>query len=657
MINYLFLIIYWYNKFMIIDKLYSWVIDDNPLQIKSALKSVDYFIKNNNINKLDRILLLVDDEATSHFKLLSLENFVIIMTFSEFYENLRIDKDINDLLKKQYLLRWMLMPFVIEFFNIEPKYFFVFDNDTLSKIDGWVIDENYPISGKSIFDFSLHEYSDLNKIKNFYDDYYVRSDDINKSSLLKLYENKNSKISFRQTMPLRLMNVTSWKEYEDLYKHKCNGGFWIINKEIYLDFFKKDIKLFVEYFLNLYNYYIKIDFRYSKISDEELVFYIFRKDVKLIRDEHINFYPSNTKKLINIKNYFIMHFAGPQCKRFWNEYLEFGYVNTNSDHFKIVAKNYQLFEKTLWIWRLRNIKDDNIFSLNNKIIEKIFNTGQLKTGVSLIVTLYKPKFSEINFWAKIYNKWDGEMFFLIDNPDFNIKILENRGINKKNIYQNIVNKGKLLTIMDFSKENIITNTHIKICDPDDYISIKLLKDLEKSIKNEWKNEIIHFNATCNKSNYIIKNQWFLTRNILKNSHYNPSNLANNQIILPTKPLYEWDHSFSQRLDSSDDKILVLIALLKGSKIQHIKKPFYLYRAAYGESNSKNLSIFLKNNIDVYNEMYEIVKLHGYMPDEFDMNKTIDWFLKKIDYSEDIKYINLMNNLISIMQNMQKLLKE
>lgn len=215
------------------------------------------------------------------------------------------------------------------------------------------------------------------------------------------------------------------------------------------------------------------------------------------------------------------------------------------------------------------------------------------------------------------------MKIIVDNPNFDSSILINAGISKEDIFNNKINKGKFSSIIDFLRLDMIGTNHIKICDPDDFVDLKLLSKVESSIKDAWKNDLINFRGCSIKRNKLIFTDRYISNFLQKNSFKSERNLANHQIILPISHYIDFNFVFNSRINSADDKLLALISLINGAEVRNINKQFYLYRWANGESNERNLNIFLKNCINTYNEMLNLVKYYRIKPKNFDLINTIN----------------------------------
>lgn len=641
---------------MPINNIFMWVIDASEFQKKSAIKSIEHFLKNNKVSSEDKILVLTDEIHLNEFENEFSTFPVEFLTFESLYNKLEIKEEDLNTIKGKAILYWMLVPFIFNEKKAGDTRLFVFDNDTLSNIDPENFYNDTPITGKSIFDFTKNEFNDLTKFKNHFHNDYIKLSVEEKNKSLKQYEKDNWKIAFRQTMPIRLMGIDTWEEYEKLYSYKCNGGFWVVNLNEYLSKIK-NLGVILDAIKTLSDFYISNDYPLWKISDEEVVFFLFRKDITLIKDDFINFYPSNVNMLQKVNSKYLLHFAGFQCKKLWNELLNEYYIDPEGELFRSLLQNASKLESNLWIRNIDYKKRKLINEWHNDYLGDLFLKDSQKCKITLLVTVFKPTPKECKFWANIYNNWKGDTFFLIDNPSFDISKLLSFGVQKEDVFENKENVGKLKTILNFLKKNIIKTTHFKICDPDDFISLEDLEKAESLIKIKWKNELINFRGSSIVKSRIRNSQKFVSKYIQKHSYTNTKNMANHQMILPVLPYTDFNYEFTKRVNSTDDKILALIALLKGSTIKSIDKQFYLYRRAYGESNNKNSSVFLENCIISYDEMFKLMKKMKTKSFDFDLDGTRDWFIKKFNSDNDIEIINKVEKILDSIKKMENILSD
>lgn len=292
--------------------------------------------------------------------------------------------------------------------------------------------------------------------------------------------------------------------------------------------------------------------------------------------------------------------------------------------------------------------------MNNN--DKFKDRAKLEVGITLILTVFNPKITEIKYWVSVYKKTKNNFLFIIDNPEFNINLLTKRGVNKKAIYSNKKNEGKLASILNLLSKNIIKTTHFKICDPDDYISTLKFRDTEADICLDWCDDLINFKGCMIRSDKEKIDRFTIRRHLAQKSYKDLGNFSNHHIILPTSKFINFNYEFKRRINSTDDKILSLISLLEGSTLRHINKPFYLYRASYGESSNDNIDTFINNCYVSYSEIYNLLLHYNKKINIFNLDDTINWFSKKIDIDTPLEVRENILKLIALLKDVNNLLK-
>lgn len=214
--------------------------------------------------------------------------------------------------------------------------------------------------------------------------------------------------------------------------------------------------------------------------------------------------------------------------------------------------------------------------------------------LSIILTLYKPKESELIYWSNFYkNRKDIDFYILVDNPNLDVSGY----FESKDIFNNEKNIGKFSTILNFIGKNLIKSTHFKSVDPDDYIIESRLNELLKMDLDEntiyslgffsiEKSHLI-FSADNDKFSLFLENN---SRKINNNAFGNPST------ILATKPLQHVNNILEfvgdRRVDMGDDILLPEFSVFFGADYKFIAKPFYVYVANNGMSNKDNIITLL-----------------------------------------------------------------
>lgn len=273
-----------------------------------------------------------------------------------------------------------------------------------------------------------------------------------------------------------------------------------------------------------------------------------------------------------------------------------------------------------------------------------------KNNITLILTIYKQEIDELTFWINSYIKYGNkfEFVFLIDNPEYkHLKYLRSI-IRSDDIFVNKKNVGKFMSIYSFLKLNNQRTSHVKICDPDDFISFSLFKKISKLDDNT----IYIMNRSTVSNGYKDFNEKSIKKTIANKSTKPDFSFANHITILPVKNIKTDDkYVDNYRINYSDDKLLGNIAFVNKAKVQFIDKSFYLYVANNGNSNLNNSDKYLPGIVDTLNailKLYSDTKLLP--PENFDsLWKWLQRFngdentvnLKKIKLTID-KFISLQN---------------
>ncbi len=296
-------------------------------------------------------------------------------------------------------------------------------------------------------------------------------------------------------------------------------------------------------------------------------------------------------------------------------------INSYFHRFKNIARfNEDRQEKQKW---------DSQFMME---LEKIIYNCK-PNSTSIIVTFYKEIDDYINYWDGIARKFyenNIEFYFLIDNPDFNISKFKN--VKDSNIFVNSENIGKFKTIYNFLKKSVVSTSHFKVFDPDDYIIFDKFIEIDKYIidsetiykmpKNSLKDKYINsFNYNKKKHNYIFKNSFGTSWTILPTKYF-----ISDKLFEDENEIRNW----------IEDQFLSLIPLYQKCKIQYIKESYYLYNTSSGMTNLKldeYSQVELANSIKLF---YSYWKSTG-MPQTHPLLRELG-FLKKIAIQQEGKEI-------------------
>ncbi|CRX36961.1 / / hypothetical protein / 439600:440568 Forward [Candidatus Hepatoplasma crinochetorum] len=211
--------------------------------------------------------------------------------------------------------------------------------------------------------------------------------------------------------------------------------------------------------------------------------------------------------------------------------------------------------------------------------------------ITLAVTIYDPQYYEIKNWIHYKNHLKNDknidFVFLIDNPNINSNIINL--IKKNNANYKIFDKnyGKFYIVKDAIDKNIIKGEFIKICDPDDLISMHHLRKLVKklSLLKKEKDYLI-----LTKHGYI-NGGYYSTRNIdvtKVNMKILRTVPVNYNTIISTRVIKEYKEKYIN-LTKSSDSIFAIIALSNKNCLFITMENdwFYVYNKRKGISNSFN----------------------------------------------------------------------
>lgn len=351
------------------NKLFMWFCNNDYLQIKSSIASIEHFSMNNNLNPGDRLLLICYDEDIDYLIDALNKIEIEIIGISKILSSLKLNNFEREFIKKNILIVWTIVPymnFVIKRF----KNLVVFDNDTLTNMDFEKLILTKTIMGKSIFEFGAFEEKFHNRSLRLIDKLQKSKPNVKNFSRINTY-NKKYNLAFRQTMPISLMGFSDIESYNNYWSKKCNGGFWFIDVEKFAARFENNVSTYINEVSKLEHYYKNSNYRKWKISDEEVIAYFYYSEIQLVDNEFINFSSTNLSTLSKMEDEYLIHFAGYEGKKIWIKYLENGFIDTNSKEFKRILNNSKKLNHNPWAKILFNFpKRRNKFNIKN---DKVFN--------------------------------------------------------------------------------------------------------------------------------------------------------------------------------------------------------------------------------------------------------------------------------------------
>lgn len=251
----------------------------------------------------------------------------------------------------------------------------------------------------------------------------------------------------------------------------------------------------------------------------------------------------------------------------------------------------------------------------------------MKRQLTILLTLFKPTNEEIKYWKEAYlelKKIGYSVHFLSDNPKLEYKNFS--FLDESDWFPSSNNKGKFWVVFNHVDSGQVRTKYFKTADPDDYISINKLNEIDFNLFN---NEIL-------RTKYFkINNDKFSNQNDIENSIDilpigSRSTYSTPTTILPTNGIFGRKNKFFDDeiyLNLFEDQILALLCFLEGSKLKEIDEVFYLYKENNGISDFENMILNLYNEYELsFNIYYKIVRIAKKRPDTI----TFHWYSKNID---------------------------
>lgn len=209
--------------------------------------------------------------------------------------------------------------------------------------------------------------------------------------------------------------------------------------------------------------------------------------------------------------------------------------------------------------------------------------------ITLVITIYDPQYYEIRNWIyyknQLKNNKDIDFVFLIDNPDINVNIINLIKKNQANYKIFDKNYGKFYIVKDAIDNNLIKGRFIKICDPDDLISMFHLKKLVKKLAllKEEKNYLVLIKHGHINGGYYSRWNVDITKVSMKILRSVP---VNYNTIISTNAIKEYKEKYVN-LTKSSDSIFAIITLSNKNClfITMENNWFYVYNKRKGISNS------------------------------------------------------------------------
>lgn len=104
----------------------------------------------------------------------------------------------------------------------------------------------------------------------------------------------------------------------------------------------------------------------------------------------------------------------------------------------------------------------------------------MRNKITLILTVFEPKENELDYWFEVYSsdKINQEYFHVLVDSKITYDKLISKGFKEEHVFYFGEDIGKYKKIIKHINSNNIETKLIKICDPDDYISIDKFSNFE-----------------------------------------------------------------------------------------------------------------------------------------------------------------------------------
>lgn len=258
--------------------------------------------------------------------------------------------------------------------------------------------------------------------------------------------------------------------------------------------------------------------------------------------------------------------------------------------------------------------------------------------VTLILTIHKIKYEEINYWETIYKKLKKK------NVNFHIlfdsELISEFAIpwaDREDMFLTKKNYGKLSRVYKHIKEGNVNTEYIKVLDPDDWFSLKYFLKIKIPVsgyiikfKKIHSNKNSFANTYFNNENKLIRNYWKYSKFVdpkiwyknFEGNYEHRYSFDSLDTILPVKNLF-LDKIFEKFYEDTnitfgEDQILGFICWHNGSKFFETKsKNFYIYNENAGWTNpdfikgNKTVISQLEQGFEIWRKYFEIKKNFPY----------------------------------------------
>lgn len=234
--------------------------------------------------------------------------------------------------------------------------------------------------------------------------------------------------------------------------------------------------------------------------------------------------------------------------------------------------------------------------------------------LTLIYTLYDFNEHEVlnivklNHEIKDNSKID--LFVLSDNPLINDDLAKLLGKEKINLIPSERNLGKYQMVKNFIDSEIVTSPWVKMCDPDDILLydelnsfVSYLSNIHQAISEESRIPFIRFSKVNridsgdHDFDFINDNKHFLST-----AKFKPSVVVNENSVIPTKDLRDFDLFVEGQTKSSDVLFSLSHFVKEKPNIVEYEKSFYVYNYRNGITGAKTF------NKDMFEQFVKFLKI-------------------------------------------------
>lgn len=280
-----------------------------------------------------------------------------------------------------------------------------------------------------------------------------------------------------------------------------------------------------------------------------------------------------------------------------------------------------------------------------------------KTKIIFVMSIYKPNNEYINYWFDIFlneSMKNYTLWMIFDGASDNF-IIERELPDNVRIHKNETNKGKFHAIMDFLLKIKLSESHLKILDPDDLFSVK--RFVEFTEHELIKGKI--YKMECNKINRTstnIKNSLNGDEILVENSFVSKS-FGSSWTILPLNFGKDKNKKLNllKKINNMMEDTAFALFFNDGNLGHEFKRGNFYFHSL----NTGITSLLDKAKIEEY--VISVKTILNYMQyysplTDVGIEPDINWIINKcdesfekgiIDYEDYLNYKDFLKNALSI----------